>query len=567
MFKEEIIKLLKPIVKCSIELEKPPQPELGDYSFTCFHLAKELKKSPNQIAEELAKQIKKSDFLEDIKAVGGYVNFFIKKKFLLKKVFENIEKQGENYGKNENGKRQNIMVEFSAPNTNKPMHLGHIRTNLLGDVLCNIFEFNGYKSIRTNLVNDRGIHICKSMLAYKKFGKNETPESTGIKGDHFVGKYYVLYQKEYEKDNSLEKEAYELLKKWEYGDKDTVELWKKMNKWCEEGFEETYKREGVNFDKIYFESEFWKKAAEYVKEQYEKGKFMKGEEGELYADLEKEGLQNKTVLRSDGTSMYSTQDIYLAQLKFKDYKLAKSIYVVAREQELYFKQLFAILKLMGFEWWDKCLHYSYGMVNLPEGKMKSREGTVVDADDLLLEMEDLAKEEITLRYADLKEEEIHDRAHAIGLGALRFFMLKIDPNKDMIFNPKEAIPFEGDTGPYMQYTYARISSILRKAKEQGITKLKVNVEALKEDVEIELIKKIGEFPEAVESACRQLKPHVIAQYLIDLCRTFNDFYHSCPCLNSEDTSLRDARLKMIENVKIVLGNALNILGITALEEM
>ena len=566
MFKEKLLKHLKAAVKGEIVLEIPPDSSMGDYALACFPLAKILKKNPKQIAEDLAKELKKPDFVEEIKAVNGYVNFFIKTDAFVKAIIEKIEKEKKEFGKSKVGKENNVMVEFSAPNTNKPMHLGHIRTNLLGDCLCNLFDFQGYKSIRANLVNDRGIHICKSMLAYQKFGKGETPESIGMKGDHFVGKYYVLYQQSLAKHPELEEESMEMLKKWEQGDKAVIELWKKMRKWCMQGFQETYKNEGVKFDKIYYESDFWKKAREYVLACYKKGIFKKGEEGELYIDLEKEKLPNKTVLRADGTSLYSTQDIYLAQLKFTDYKLAKSIYVVAREQEMYFKQLFTILKIMGFSWWDKCIHYSYGMVNLPEGKMKSREGKVVDADDLLFEMEDLAKEEILKRHKDLKEEEIHERAHNIGLAALRFYMLKIDANKDMIFKPEEAIPFEGDTGPYMQYTHARTCSILKKAKENGVKTFKADYSLLKEPIERILIKKLGMFPEIASDACAQLRPHLVAQYLIELCRTFNEFYQICNCLKAEK-SLRDSRLKLVQCTKIVLKNALGLLGIVALEEM
>ncbi len=565
MFKEKLIQLIKKQVGEEIDLEIPPQRELGDYSLACFQLAKKLKKSPKEIAEELAEQLKKPKFVEKITAINGYLNFFIKADALTKQIIEKIDKEKEEYGKTNKGKKKKIMIEFSAPNTNKPMHLGHIRTNLLGDCLSRIFEFQGYEAIRTNLVNDRGIHICKSMLAYQKFGNEETPESTGMKGDHFVGKYYVLYQQKLTEHPEMEEEAKEMLKKWEVKDPKITKLWKTMNKWCMEGFEKTYEKQGIIFDKIYFESEYWLTAKNIVLDFYKKGIFKKGDAGEILAELEKYNLPDKVLLRADGTSLYITQDIDLAIKKFTDYKLDKSIYVVAREQELHFRQLFAILNKMGYKWWDKCKHYSYGMVNLPEGKMKSREGTVVDADDLLLEMEDLAKEEIITRYTEMQEEEIHDRAHAIGLGALRFFMLKIDANKDMIFNPKEAIPFEGDTGPYMQYTYARTCSILRKAEEQEI-EIKINYDILNKEQEINLIKILGDFPETAKLSCKQMKPHLICQYLIDLCRSFNDFYHSCPCLQ-EEGELRESRLKLVECSKITIKNALSLLGITALEEM
>ncbi len=565
MFKKKLVKLLKNKFKHDIELETPPNPEFGDYSFACFPFAKALRKDPKKIALEYATvlHIERPNYVEKIIAINGYVNFFIRKNVMSEKVLEKISKEKQKYGKSNLGRKKEIMIEFSQPNTNKPMHLGHLRTTLLGDCLCNIFQFQNYKVIRTNLVNDRGIHICKSMLAYKKFGKGATPKSKKMKGDHFAGYYYVLFQKKLKEHPKMEEQAQRLLKKWEKGDAKTITLWKKMNKWCLQGFEETYKKLDVKFDKIYYESKYWKKAKKTVLNYYKKGIFLKGEEGETYAPLEKFKLPNKVLLRADGTSLYMTQDIYLAMQKFKDYKLDKSIYVVAREQDLHFKQLFAILKLMGFKWWKKNIHYSYGMVNLPEGKMKSREGTVVDADDLISEIEELAEEQIKERYTDLSKKEIEKRSEAIGLGALRFFLLKVDAIKDMIFNPKEAVPFEGDTGPYVQYTYARACSILRKAK---IKKLYPDYDLLERDIEISLVKKLLAFPEITENACLNLKPHILAQYLLELSRNFNDFYQTCKCLQAEG-DLKDTRLMLVKCFKIVAGNALKLLGITALEEM
>jgi arginyl-tRNA synthetase len=565
MFRKKILSILCPVLGEDFVLERPSKPELGDYSLACFQFAKKFKKSPEKIACDLAASLKKPDFIEKIESVNGYLNFFIKPDFLIKEVLSKIKKEESSFGSSSLGKGKNVMVEFSSPNTNKPMHLGHIRTNLLGDCLSNIFSFQGYNVIRANLVNDRGIHICKSMLAYMKFGDGETPESSGIKGDHFIGKYYVLYQKKLAEFPELDGEARELLKKWESGDKEVCALWKKMNEWCVDGFNETYKKQGIKFDKIYFESDYWLKAKNIVLDYYKKGVFVKGDDGEIVAKLDKFGLPDKVVLRADGTALYVTQDIDLAIKKFSDFDLDKSIYVVAREQDLHFKQLFAVLNLMGFKWWNNCFHYSYGMVNLPEGKMKSREGKVVDSDDLLLEMEDLAKDEILKRHSDLKEEVLHDRAHAIGLAALRFFMLKIDANKDMVFDPKKAIPFEGDTGPYAQYSYARICSILRKSEKECFSE-SVDYSLLKDSFEIALVKKLGEFPEIVFESCRQLKPHLIAQYLIDFCRIFNVFYQNCNCLNVDD-ELKCARIDLVYCSKIVLKNALSIFGIAALDEM
>ncbi len=566
MFKKKLVKWLEKKIKEDIVLETPPSKDMGDYALACFPFCKKLRKDPKKIALEYATvlHLEKPGYIEKIISLSGYVNFFLKTKVLAKKVIEKISKDKNNYGKTNIGRKKQVMLEFSAPNTNKPMHLGHLRNNLLGDCLSNIFDYEGYKVIRANLINDRGIHICKSMLAYKKWGKGKTPKSENMKGDHFVGYYYVLYQQKLKEDPKLEQAAQRLLKKWEKGDEKTIALWKKMRKWCLQGFNETYKTLGVKFDKIYYESTFWKKAKNLVLRYYKKGQFIEGEDGELLCDLEKYNLPNKVVLRADKTTLYSTQDIYLAIQKFKDYNLEKSIYVVAREQEMYFRQLFAILRKLGYKWWEKCLHFSYGMINLPEGKMKSREGTVVDIDDLITVMKDLAKIEIKQRHDEMEEAELEKRSSAIGLAALRFFLLKIDAVKDMIFNPTEAIPFEGDTGPYVQYTYARASSILRRVK--GVKGIEVQYELVREDVERELVKKLEEFPEIVENSCNNLRPHLIAQYLTDLCRTFNDFYQKCKCLQAEE-DIKAARIKLVKVSTIVIKNALTLLGIKALEEM
>jgi len=566
VFKEEIINILKKEVKGKITLENPPDSKLGDYAFPCFELAKQLKKSPVEIAKDLALKIKPNKYIKEIKSTGPYVNFFINESILNEIILNEVLKQKENYGSWPK-KNKRVVIEYPAPNTNKPLHLGHVRNMLIGESLSRILEFNGFKVFRINLNNDRGIHICKSMLAYQKYGKNKTPESEKKKSDHFVGDFYVLYNKKLKQHPELEKEAQEMLRKWESGDKETVELWKKMNNWAVNGFNETYNVFGIKHDKTYNESEHYKKAKDIVLDNLKKGIFKKDEEGNTLIELEKYNMPNKILLRADGTSVYMTQDLMLAKLKYADFKMDKSIFVVGSEQKLHFRQLFKVLELIGFKSFDGCYHLAYGMIMLPEGRMKSREGTVVDADNIVDDMITLAKQEIKKRH-ELDKKEIEKRAKQIGLGALSFFVLKYDALKDFVFNPKESISFEGETGPYIQYAHARICSILRKFGkniDKGFID-KAGLFLLKEKQETELIKLLGKFPDVVENAASSYKPSLISRYLLDLSQSFNEFYHIHQILKEKE-ELRNARILLIDSVRQVLKNGLNLLGIKAPERM
>jgi arginyl-tRNA synthetase len=561
IFKKEIEKALKPHVKGQITLETPPDSKLGDYAFPCFGLAKKLKKNPANIAKELALKIKPNKYISEVRNIGPYVNFFINNEILNETILNEILNKKESYGSWPN-KNKKVVIEFPSPNTNKPLHLGHARNMLIGESLSRILEFDGYKVLRVNLNNDRGVHICKSMLAYKKWGDSKNPESENKKPDHFVGDFYVLYSKKAKENPDLDKEAQEMLKKWENNDKETVELWKKMNNWAVNGFNETYKIFGIKHDKTYNESEHYDKAKRIVIENLKKGIFKKDEEGNIYADLEKYNLPNKILLRADGTSVYITQDLMLAQIKYNDFRMDKSIFIVGSEQKLHFNQLFKILELIGFKNYDGCYHLAYGMIALPEGKMKSREGTVVDADDIINDMISLAKKEVEKRH-NINKKEIEKRSKQIGLGALNFFVLKYDALKDFIFNPKESISFEGETGPYIQYAYARICSILRKA---GKNNPKPDLSLLKEKEEKEIIKLLGSFPEAIDNAASGYRPSLIARYLLDMAQLFNEFYHKHQILKADEET-KDARIILIKSIKQVIGNGLNLLGIEAPEKM
>ena len=561
-FKKDIVRIVsgKADVSDSM-LEVPPDPKMGDFALPCFTFAKEMKKSPAEIAKEIAENSKATEMIEKITAAGPYVNFFLNKQKFAEKVLTEITKLKKDYGKSLAGKNLKVIVEFSSPNTNKPQHLGHVRNNLLGASISRILEFASQKVYRVNAINDRGIHIAKSMVAYKKYGEGKEPDK---KSDHFVGEFYVLFEKKAKEDSSLLEEAYEMLRKWEEGDKETLALWKKMNNWVYKGFEKTYSSLGIDFDKTYYESEVYKKGKKLVIELFEKGVFNKNQEGSIYADLEEFDLPEKVVLRADGTSVYSTYDLALAQKKFEDFEMDSSVYVVASEQDLYFRQMFAIFKKIGFSFADRLFHRSYGMVNLPEGKMKSREGTVVDADDIIQEMTSMARAEVEKRYSDLTDVEIEKRAHAIGLAGLKFYMLKQDPVKDIEFNPKESISFEGETGPYVQYAFARISSILRKYGKP--IKEDVNFGVINSEEEKQLIKTLSSFPDVSESASKNYDPSRIAHYLITLVQAFNDFYHNCPVL-TENEEVKKTRLLISYCTRHTIGNGLMLLGIETLEEM
>ncbi|MCS7134664.1 MAG: arginine--tRNA ligase [Candidatus Pacearchaeota archaeon] len=547
MLEEKIKKIIAKVTglkKEEIFLEKPKE-NYGDFAFPCFKFASSLGKKPEELAKELAKKIKPEKEIEKVEALNGYVNFFIKKDTFFKEIFKKKEKKIK--------KRKLILVESPGPNTNKPLHVGHLRNLFIGDSIARILEFVGYDVKRVDTINDRGIHICKSMLAYKKWGKNKKPDK---KPDHFVGYFYVLFSKKAKENPKLEEEAQELLRRWENKDEEVIKLWKKMNSWAMKGIKQTYKVLGFKHDKQYFESETYEKGKEIVLEGLKRGIFKK-EDKVVFVDLGE--LGKKILLRSDGTSLYITQDIYLAKKRYEDYKFDKLIYVVASEQEHHFKSLFKILELLGYKWVKRLVHLSYGMVHLPGGKMKSREGIVVDADDLIKEVFESAKEELRKRYT-LKKKQLEKRALAIALAALRFFLLKTDIKKDILFDKKAALDFEGFSGPYLQYSYARACSILRKARKKG----RLSFENIHE-TEIFLAKKIYEFNEIVKKAALQLKPDIIAIYCYELAQVFNNFYHSCPVLRAEKEKNR--RIALVEAFKKTMKDCLHLLGIAALERM
>ncbi len=550
-------------------LEVPPDTKLGDYAFPCFTLSKRLKKPPVQIAEYLKEKIKPDEIIASVESKGPYLNFFVNKAKLAEETLQEVFALKEKYGWSSAGKGRKVLVEYPGPNTNKPLHLGHMRNMALGQSVSRLLETQGFDVKRVNINNDRGIHICKSMLAYKKWGEGKTPNSEERKSDHFVGDYYVMFAQKAKEDESLEQEARELLQKWENGDKEVVALWKKMNKWAFEGFRETYNTFGMkDFDKEYYESETYLEGKKMILEGLKKGLFEKNEEGAVVVDLSEEGLGEKVLLRPDGTSVYITQDLYTAKARQEDFKFDRMIYVVATEQNHHFKILFTLLKKMGYEWADGCYHFAYGMVHLPEGKMKSREGTVVDADDLMLEMEELAKEEVLKRYPDMEVQDVHDRAKMIGVGAIKFYLLRTDAIKDMVFSPKESISFEGDTGPYLQYTHARARSILRKAEQDGLkVKKDIQFDKLEQPSEITLVNELQAFAAKTKEAGETYRPHMIAQQLLSVGHAFNEFYHACPCMQEKDTGLKAARLLLIDCTRQVLANGLDMLDVTAPEEM
>lgn len=564
MFRVEVVKLLSKatgLKKDEVDslIEIPPSPEIGDYAFPCFVLAKKEKKAPMIIAQLLADKLKPKPPISKIKAQGPYLNFFIDKNKLAEQVIKDTVKSKVCYG-SWPLKHKKVMVEYPAPNTNKPLHLGHVRNMLLGNSICNILAFAGYQAIPVDLVNDRGVHICKSMLAYQKWGKNKEPNK---KSDHFVGDYYVLYNEKLKKHPKLEQEVQDMLRKWENNDKEVVALWKKMRKWTLEGFKQTYELFNVHHKKVYYESEIYQQGKNIVMDGLKKGLFYKDEEGAIVVDLE-EGLGKKILIRKDGTGLYITQDLYLAKKKFDDFKMDKSVYIVGNEQIYHFKVLFKIIGMLGFSFAKSCYHLAYGMINLPEGRMKSREGTVVDADDILEEMKVVAEKEIKKRHKGIDKKEVDKRKEIIGTGALNFFILKYDPMKDFTYNPEESISFEGETGPYVQYAHARICSILRKEKKFKPEKIK-KLE-FKHKTEFNLIKLLADFPSTVNEAAENYKPSFVARYALELAQAFNEFYHECPVLKA-DSKTKDSRLALIYSVKTVLRNALDLLGIKAPEEM
>lgn len=553
----------------------------GNLTVVVFPFLKASKKSPEATASEIGEWLVNNDHvIGKYNVVKGFLNLTVNPKYWVE-VLNKISKD-DDFGIRKAGPDSElVMVEYSSPNTNKPLHLGHVRNNLLGYSLSRILEANGYNVVKTNIVNDRGIHICKSMLAWKEWGNGATPESTGKKGDHLIGDYYVEFDKHYKKEvedlvskgfskeeaeakSSLMAKAREMLRKWEADDTEIRNLWKTMNSWVYSGFDETYKRLGVSFDKIYYESDTYLEGKDLVLGGIEKGIMYRKEDGSVWADLTPDGLDHKLLLRSDGTSVYMTQDIGTAKLRYQDYPIDKMIYVVGNEQNYHFQVLALILDKLGFKWGKDLTHFSYGMVELPEGKMKSREGTVVDADDLIDSMIASASEASAERFSDMSPEEAAEVARMVGLGALKYFLLKVDPKKNMLFNPKESIDFNGNTGPFLQYTYARIRSVIRKA---GGNISEVDENVLPNEKESSLIQKIAEFPTIVEEAGKNYSPALIANYSYDLAKEYNQFYHDYPILKEENQGIRNLRLAISETVGRTLKTAVSLLGIEMPERM
>ncbi len=617
MLKDKVEKIIREVLgkmgveyDGEIELSAPPKVEMGDFAFGCFPLAGILQKSPNEVAEKLVEEInglisdnsEVSDLIESAEAMGPYVNFKLKRGMLFNDVYESIIDDGKNkrktekppqspFTKGEDGKdtekppqspfkkgednKKKVMVEYLSPNTNKPLHLGHLRNGTLGMAVANILEAGENKVIKANLINDRGVHICKSMLAWKLFGEGETPETTGLKGDHFVGKYYVKFAEEAEKNPELEEQAQGMLQKWEEGDKEVRKLWEMMNKWVFDGFNSSFEAFGFDFDVIYRESETYKLGKDIVKNGLEKGIFKKEKNGAVVFvlpdsfGLDEDGNNKKiTVLRKDGTSVYITQDLGTAVLKAEEYNLDQSIYVVGSEQEYYFKSLFEILKALGYPWAKNSYHLSYGMVYLPDGKMKSREGKVVDADDLVIKVKKMAKDGIRERQGDKKidETELEERALKVALGAIKFYLLKVGPTQIIHFDPEESLSFEGFTGPYCQYAYARGSKLLRDAEVEQEKKMKVDFSVLGSKEELQLIQKILEGDDKIEMAGEKFNPSLIAVHIFELAKTFNQFYHGETILKAEN-NVKLARLALVQIFLQTIKKELGLLGIEVLEEM
>jgi len=565
-FRQEIISALKAHVSLTDEeidssLEIPPDPKLGDYAFPCFPLAKALKKSPVDIAKELASKLAIPNIIA--KPNGPYLNFFIAKEAAAESVLKEIQKEGDNHGRQHH--KSVVLVESPGPNTNKPLHLGHLRNILLGSTIANLLRFYGNDVHIVNVVNDRGVHICKSMLAYQKFGSGLTPEKAHRKSDYFVGDFYVKYSQAEKDHPEFEQEIQQMLLKWEDGDKETRELWKKLNTWAVEGFKETYRRLNFKIERDYYESDTYMHGKDIILDGLKKGIFQKDEEGAVVADLEKQGLGKKVLLRANGTSVYITQDIYMAKKRYEDYKFDEMIYVVGNEQEFHFKVLFELFRLLGWKFADSCYHFSYGMVELPEGKMKSREGNVVDIDELIDEVMGIASAELKERYPELPKAELERRTKVIAMAAIRFFFLKFDPPRNFVYNPKESLSFEGETGPYVLYAYARICSIFKKLGEKPELS-KADLSLLTTEQDRKLIMALGAFRQTAEEAATRRRPSLLTHYLFELATAFTEYYHANPVLK-EKKALRDARLALIDCVRTVLKAGLNLLDIEVLEEM
>lgn len=591
LIKEKVVNAVKELYQAdvtadSVQTQKTRKEFEGDVTIVVFPFLRFSRKSPEQTAEDLGNYL--TNDIEDVtkfNVVKGFLNLVIDSSYWVKQL--NIAAANEKFGfKPVTDESELAMIEYSSPNTNKPLHLGHIRNNLLGYSISKIMEANGYNVVKTNIVNDRGIHICKSMVAWMKWGEGQTPESTGLKGDHLVGNFYVKFDQEYKKEIAAlmekgmtkeeaeaeapsMKEAREMLRKWEAKDPEVYSLWKQMNEWVYEGFDVTYKKLGVSFDKIYYESDTYLTGRDEVLRGLDEGHFNRRDDESVWANLEKEGLDEKILLRSDGTSVYMTQDIGTAKLRFNDFPIDQMIYVVGNEQIYHFQVLSILLDKLGYKWGKDLYHFSYGMVELPNGKMKSREGTVVDADDLMEEMVKVAKQvsEELGKLDGYTEEEAMRTYRTIALGALKYFMLKVDPRKNMLFNPEESIDFNGNTGPFIQYTYARIQSVLRKAKESGISTPEGAPVITPSAKELELIKSVNRFPEVVKEAGSMHSPAIIANYCYDLVKEFNQFYHDHSILGEDNETIKLFRLVLARTVGTVIRNSMSLLGIDVPERM
>lgn len=578
-----------------VQLQKTKAEFEGNLTLVVFPFLKLSRLKPEDTAQQLGDYLAQHcKVVQSFNVVKGFLNLTIAPAAWIS-LLNRIDSEPRFGEKAVNEQSPLVMVEYSSPNTNKPLHLGHVRNNLLGWSLAQIMEANGNRVVKTNIVNDRGIHICKSMLAWKKWGNGATPESTGKKGDHLIGDYYVAFDQHYraelaeltakfkaegmtdeeaekraKEESPLMKEAHDMLVRWEQGDEEVRALWKKMNDWVYQGFDETYKAMGVGFDKIYYESETYLEGKAKVEEGLAKGLFFRKPDGSVWADLSNEGLDQKLLLRADGTSVYMTQDIGTADLRFKDYPIDKMIYVVGNEQNYHFQVLSILLDRLGFKWGKELVHFSYGMVELPNGKMKSREGTVVDADDLMEEMVSAARrtsEELG-KFADMTENERNEIARIVGMGALKYFILKVDARKNMLFNPEESIDFNGNTGPFIQYTYARIRSIMRKAEDEGIVLPSVLPNTLPlNEKEVQLIQKLNSFETVVEQAGKDYSPSGIANYCYELTKDFNQFYHDYSILNAESAEAKTLRLALAKNVAKTIKNGMQLLGIEVPERM
>ena len=578
-----------------VQLQKTKAEFEGNLTLVVFPFLKLSRLKPEDTAQQLGDYLAQHcKVVQSFNVVKGFLNLTIAPAAWIS-LLNRIDSEPRFGEKAVNEQSPLVMIEYSSPNTNKPLHLGHVRNNLLGWSLAQIMEANGNRVVKTNIVNDRGIHICKSMLAWKKWGNGATPESTGKKGDHLIGDYYVAFDQHYraelaeltakfkaegmadeeaekraKEDSPLMKEAHDMLVRWEQGDEEVRALWKKMNDWVYQGFDETYKAMGVGFDKIYYESETYLEGKAKVEEGLAKGLFFRKPDGSVWADLSNEGLDQKLLLRADGTSVYMTQDIGTADLRFKDYPIDKMIYVVGNEQNYHFQVLSILLDRLGFKWGKELVHFSYGMVELPNGKMKSREGTVVDADDLMEEMVSAARltsEELG-KFADMTENERNEIARIVGMGALKYFILKVDARKNMLFNPEESIDFNGNTGPFIQYTYARIRSIMRKAEAEGIVLPSVLPNTLPlNEKEVQLIQKLNSFETVVEQAGKDYSPSGIANYCYELTKDFNQFYHDYSILNAESAEAKTLRLALAKNVAKTIKNGMQLLGIEVPERM